>query len=116
MGWQLAKNKAGKYRFWTTICDDWLTDWMTKEEAFQYLLLRNEEKFMLDSIKDIMSFPEGWAEKGEYRRLSSETSGTEAYHNWLGSVNNKDHYTLIREKFDELTKDMKFLIKEKWVK
>ena len=66
MSWLVEKEK-GKYRFWSTICDDWLSDWMTREEALNWLENMKKKGLKREMDKERDSFPDGWCnKKGKY--------------------------------------------------
>lgn len=61
MGMLVKRNKAGKYRFWSTISDGHLTGWMERDEAVEYLIERARRR-LDDEIESIKrDFPRGYS-------------------------------------------------------
>lgn len=62
MGW-IIENKKNLYRVWSTISDDWITDWNTRNEILKYLIKRKRSVFNKE-IKNLKeTFPEGFCNK-----------------------------------------------------
>jgi hypothetical protein len=61
MGILVKRNKAGKYRFWTTISDGYLTKWLTFDEAVDYLAGRINQRAEEEIAQLRAEFPRGYA-------------------------------------------------------
>ena len=59
MGWQI-EIKNDKYRIWSSVVDDFITDWGTREEIMEVISERYRKKAD-DRIKELeATFPNGW--------------------------------------------------------
>ena len=54
-----------QYRIWTGNSDEWMTDWMTREELIKFLFWDRFYDFVTDFLKDEATFPHHWGRKGE---------------------------------------------------
>jgi hypothetical protein len=104
MGLQLQhRDKDNKWRAWTTISDGWLTGWITESEMKLYMVERAEQRFKLEAIEVMMSFPNGYGNK-DGKFMSVFTGPVMDYHNWHNQVL-KDYETYdekVEAKYNEL--------------
>lgn len=105
MGWQVAYRKRDNtYRLWSTISDDWLTDWSTKQDIQKYIA----EDMLLDHKKQIikmcLGFPNLWPAKGSLSYIKDE-AGHDRYGDWLKVLNEATEETyieLVETKYNEV--------------
>lgn len=63
MAWLLKTNKKGQYKFFSTVVDRYLTDWMDREEAIRYIIDDRFHKCLDDLDHERENFPKGWTDK-----------------------------------------------------
>ena len=66
MVWLLQK-KGKKYRWWTTISDGWLTDWINEREAMLFYLKKLEREHAREINKTRITFPNDFFNKSHKR-------------------------------------------------
>jgi len=67
MGWSITK-KDNKYRIYSSIVDEYITDYMNKDEIIRFLFHNKFENLIQDMIKDMNHFPVGWFDKETGKR------------------------------------------------
>lgn len=69
MGWMIKMNK-NKYRIWSTVVDDYITDSMDKDELLRYLFWNKFEFLIKEMTQEMICFPHHWTdiETGEFLR------------------------------------------------
>jgi hypothetical protein len=104
MGWSIKTQKSGEetqYRILSSIVDDYICEWMTKDELIQWFFWRRFQEFMEAFLKDAITFPSGWTVDG--KRIFDEKS-EDAY---LSMLKNKyDDNEFLSNKFAEELKKM----------
>jgi len=107
MGWSLkiqeTKKHGKRYKFWTSVADGWINDeWLTRDEMIKFMFWYRFGKMVDDFTKDAMTFPNGWSEKDEMRRLLIDEKLSDAFYDWQESTFRAENYTeVIYEKFAE---------------
>lgn len=71
MGWQI-KISGDKYKVWSTIVDEYITDYMTKDELIRFLFWSKFENLMDNILEDMICFPYGWVDSESGKRLLCE--------------------------------------------
>jgi hypothetical protein len=59
----LLEVKNGKYRFWSSICDGWVTDWLTRDDALAWIRRIKELSLEREMDEETKNFPNGWCNK-----------------------------------------------------
>jgi hypothetical protein len=88
MGWLIKieeKEGTAKYKVWSTVVDEFITDWMTRDEFIKYLFWKKFMDFMKDFTKEAMTFPDNWADKDEFKYLSGDEKQVAEYFDLLKS-------------------------------
>ena len=57
MGWRFDK-QGDKYRVWSTVVDEYLTDWLDRSDVLAYIYQDRLESFKKGIIELYMSFPD----------------------------------------------------------
>jgi len=99
--------KNGKFRFWSTISDDWLTDWLTHNEAVQHLNDENIKRAKLQLIEEYFNFPAGWYDKeGQY--IQAIPADKNYFHDWhAGILEDYDtYYENVDKKYEQILKEL----------
>jgi hypothetical protein len=78
MGW-LIEQKKDKYRVYSTISDEYITEYIGKEELVRFVFWHKFERFMEDMLKEMICFPHGWTEKKTGKLMHSGTEKHEEY-------------------------------------
>ncbi len=73
MAWNVQHNKSKNlYRLWTTVADGWLTDWITREEAIDFIAEHKREQ-LEEKIEELkIDFPNGYHTKSGKRHWDSK--------------------------------------------
>ena len=106
MGWSVkVKEEKGvtKYRIWTSICDGWITEWLTKEEIAKFFFWNHFHTFMENFLKDAITFPDGFHDKDTGKRFHNEAG--EYFRKFLmesHDVEGKQQSVVLAEKFSEI--------------
>jgi hypothetical protein len=67
MGLEIKRNAKGKYQLKSTISDEKLhKDWITEDEAKKILIEREYWRFIEETIKIYLDFPNGCMVNGKY--------------------------------------------------
>lgn len=61
-----------KVRFWSTIVDRYLTDWLTRKEAIQFIRKRKEAALEVEMRDEEENFPANWLAQGTCKFLKRE--------------------------------------------
>lgn len=79
---RIIKENNGKYQIYSTTVDDRVhkEEWITKEEAMEFLILEAFDAFMKKTIEIYMSFPK-WQNK--------------EFFEWLTDIYRKDDYGVV---------------------
>lgn len=65
MRWIQHRKKDNKYRQWSTVVDQWATDWLTRDEMLAYIE-KGWKQDLRDRIKkERKTFPGGWGDKSK---------------------------------------------------
>lgn len=109
MSWRIAQ-KNGLYRIWSTISDEWLTDWISRKEAIQFYYDDMLVDFKKRIIEKYKSFPNHCNSHDEPNTLITDKEGYQEYMAWLhklGNTKNADeYYALIDEEFSKIMADL----------
>jgi hypothetical protein len=75
MGWRI-EIKDEKYRVYSTIVDDYISDYMDKNKLIRFLFWHRFEGLMREMLEDIIAFPNKWIDKetGKYLNCDKEKS------------------------------------------
>jgi hypothetical protein len=60
MGWSIEKKKNGKFRFWCSITDSWLTKSLTRNQTIQFFNNHHMHQAKLKVIEEWFAFPHRW--------------------------------------------------------
>ena len=82
MGLRLEYRESDqKYRFWSTVVDAWLTDWLDRDGCLHYLYERWLREFQKSFIKEYFCFPHNWCDKD--RTLHKNDVGWDLHRKWI---------------------------------
>lgn len=106
------REKDNKWRMWSTISDQWITDWLTEDEVRRALVTALEYHYKVEVIERIWSFPHGYYEKDisfkdgrPFNKSFNNWEGYKAFTKWdLEATRSDDYYAAVDKKFKELTK------------
>lgn len=103
MSWRIAC-RDGQYRLWSTISDEWLTDWESKESIQHYIADEYLFEHKKRIIKLYLQFPHhSMSMDGKY--LLNE-DGHQAYGKWLEALTKIDDPDIyikhIEQKYNEI--------------
>ena len=83
----MIETKEEKYRVWSTIVDDYITEPMDKNELIRFLFWSRFETLMKDMLEDIICFPNGWTDKKTGKRMLCED---EKHDEFFALLKNRD--------------------------
>jgi hypothetical protein len=110
MGWRISR-KDNQYRIWSTVSDEWLTEWMSRKEFIKFyhddMLIDFEKKI----IEQYYKFPHMWCDKDRLATaLISDEEGYKAWVQWmkrLSETKDYDEYIkLVEETYDNIMKEL----------
>ena len=110
MSWHVSR-KGDKYRFWSTISDKHLSDWMSRNEAIKFYHDCALVDFKKNVIEQFYKFPHMWVDRdsNNYNRIDDE-EGHKRWSEWLGllsSTRDPDAYVeLINETYEKIMKEI----------
>ena len=88
MGWTIKCSKE-KYRVWSTVVDEYITEDITKDELIRFLFWNRFENLMDNMLEYIICFPKGWTDKTTGNRLNCEPEKNNEYFEILGNRDKK---------------------------
>lgn len=100
MSWSV-KIKDGKYRFYSNNSNEYVSDFMTREETIRFLMMHDLTNFMNSVVKNYMSFPHYWSDKDSGKILLN-SDGIEEYTRFLLDDIDKDNNDKLDEILDKL--------------
>jgi len=71
MGWRL-EIKDEKYRIYSTVVDDYISNYMNKNELIRFLFWHRFEELMRKMLEDIIIFPNNWIDKETEKYLNCD--------------------------------------------
>ncbi len=103
MGWRFDK-RGDKYRIWSTVVDEYLTDWYSRKEILAYMYRNRLQDFKKGIIELYMAFPD---KRGtmEGNKIHIDQERREIYSTWfrhqLYDLEGEEHVIEIEERFNE---------------
>lgn len=69
MSWLLKKRKDGKFAWWTTIADGWMTTpkWLPRDEMVDLIIALKTQHFNEEMKELRKTFPKGWFDKDTHK-------------------------------------------------
>lgn len=77
-----------KYRFWNTVIDEWVTDWIDREGALRFLYQRDYLEFQTRIIERYFTFPHNLLRKDD-GRVARNLEGWQRYEEWHDELSGK---------------------------
>lgn len=107
-----VKQKDGKYRFWCTMEDEWISEWLDRDGALRFLYKReysrSQIQFQLQYIKTFLRFPQGFLKmKGD--ETWTNPDGCSEHKTWVGEVNEKgvdEVYEFVENRFTGILSEL----------
>lgn len=96
------RKKDDKWRLWSTVSDEWATDWHTEDEIKQEIAAELEYEYKLQVIKAYMTFPNEYYDKDTEKRWY-DLKKHDAFYDWQKQIFKGDYCEEIDKKFNELT-------------
>lgn len=106
MGWMI-EIKEDKYRVWSTVVDDYITEPMDKDELIRFLFWSKFETLIEDMLEEMVCFPHNWTDKETGKRLVCDKSKYDEYFALLNNRVEKFKYFLSKIKDAGIFLDMK---------
>lgn len=106
MGWSIKQNKE-KFRVYSTNVDDYITDWLDKDELIRFLFWNKFERLMEDMLKDIICFPHGWSDKSTGKYLSCESEKLDEFYDVIKDRDKKFQQFFLKIKESGISIDLK---------
>jgi hypothetical protein len=72
MAWLLEtkiENEETKYRIWSTVVDEWIVEWSSREEMIKFLFWEKFQEFMYSFSEEALKFPHMWFDKTASRKI-----------------------------------------------
>lgn len=108
MAWQVAyREEDKKYRLWSTISDNWITDWGSKQEIQQVIAEDCLRRYQAEVVKMFLQFPHLWWST-DSSTLIQDDEADERYIAWLETscdAGNK-YYEVLEKKFQEVMREL----------
>lgn len=82
MGWKIKIDNE-KYRIWSTIVDEYVTDFLTKDELIRFLFWHRFENLMKSMLEDMICFPHGWIDQKTNEYLNCDKENSEIFYSIL---------------------------------
>jgi hypothetical protein len=110
VGWRISR-KDGKFRVWSTISNDWLTDWISRKEFIKFY----HDDMLIDFKKKIVEqyykFPHGWFDQDRLATaFISDEDGYGDHLRWMDKLNKTKDYDeyvkLVEEMYDQIMKEL----------
>lgn len=103
-----------KYRIWSTVIDEFITDWLTKEEMDAYAFWDELSEFMKRFITHSMDFPNMKMDHDTGKILRTKSPDEDWATDFFNKCYKQDNYQeLIAQKFKELAKNAGITIEVK---
>lgn len=105
MAWKIAQ-KDGYYRIWSTVSDQWITDWVSRTEAIAIYYDDALCQFKKKVIEKYFSFPHHWS--GDDGIINDE-EGHDRLLAWLETLSTKredEYYQYIDETFEKIREEL----------
>ena len=106
MGWKI-KIKKEKFRIWSTVVDDYITEYITKDELIRFLFWHRFETLMQNMLEDIICFPNNWTDKETGKYLNCDKEKQEEFFEILKDRNKKFEQFFIKIKEAGVSIDLK---------
>lgn len=104
MGWNLSR-KDNQYRIWSTVSDQYVTDWISREEVFEHWYDDALLQFKKKVIEQYLKFPDFWGDHDSHRYIKDD-AGHERYGQWLHELSKKhnedEYYQFVDESFKKI--------------
>lgn len=101
------KNNINYYKFYSTISDQYTSDWLTRNQAILYLAQNAETDYKLKVIQEFMAFPEKFYTTDDELLVNSRER-TSLYYEWnLKLLNSDNYYEALDKKFNEIMEQLK---------
>jgi len=112
MSWSIQhRKKDDKYRLYSSICNEWLTDWVSRNDILVFIHYRKIIEFQQEMIKLFMTFPHGYEKKNsDCLKIHINTDGMKLYHEFMCNLDCECPDEEISKKYKELADQ---LLKEK---
>ncbi len=114
MGWQLSR-KGDQYRIWSTISDQYVTEWISREEVLACWYDDALMQFKKKVIEQYLKFPHFWGNRDTHT-LISDDAANERYGQWLHELSEKReeeaYYTFIDETFEKVRRERNKEVRE----
>lgn len=109
MGWEVVKKQFGeqtKYKIWSNVSDGYITPkWLTRDEITKFFFWERLRGLMETFMKDAMTFPSEYCEKGNFPKRFYDKEATDAYSAFMNkAVNDAGGEVLVAAFSEELKK------------
>lgn len=71
MSWVLKKRKDGKFGWWTTVADGWMTEpaFLSRDDMVEMIIDLKRKHFNADMKELRKTFPRGWFDKDTHKQF-----------------------------------------------
>jgi hypothetical protein len=99
MSWQLS-HKDNQYRIWSTVSDQYITDWISQEEALAVWYDSALVDFKKKVIEHYLKFPHFWSDRDSHGYIKDDVAN-ERYGQWLHELSEMPDEENYRQFVDE---------------
>lgn len=103
----MIETKEEKYRVWSTVVDDYITEPMDKDEITRFLFWSKFETLMKDMLEEMICFPYGWTDKETGKRMLCDNEKHDELYALLKNRDEKFKYFFSKIKDAGIFLDMK---------
>jgi len=111
MGWQLSR-KDNLYRIWSTFSDQYITDWISREEALAVWYDDTLMNFKKEVIRKYLLFPDFWFDHDAQWSIKDEVAHAR-YSQWWQELSEKQNEEEYCQFVDEMFEKIKAELEEK---
>lgn len=111
MSWHLSR-KDDKYRIWSTVSDQYITDWISREEALAVWYDDALIGFKKNVIGQYLKFPNYWGnhDNEDYRAIYMDEEQHQKHVQWLAklaTIHDPDEYVkVIDETYEKIVQEL----------
>ena len=111
MSWQLSR-KGDRYRIWSTVSDQYITDWMSRNEALAVWYDDALMSFKKKVIEQYLLFPHHWGDQDSGRTtIIMDDERKEKLQQWLVQLSAtqtaEDYETLVDEMYEMVAQELR---------